>query len=108
MRARKRLDRGVNPKQTDTWDSLPLYKRKERLTELALAPLDPSAIKPGHVVMAIKELNLMEHVYDPSPPHQDNRQILIVVGDEAGKLALQKLLNGGTRPSSAALGTGTD
>jgi len=72
-------------------------KRKERLAELVATPIKPEDVKPRDIILSIKELNLMEHVYDPSPPVQDNRQILIVVGDEAGKLALQKLLSGGER-----------
>jgi len=99
MRARKRTDRakarGVKPSQADVFDSLPQYKRKERLAEIAMTPLDKVPIKGGHIIMAIKELNLMEHVYDPDySKAQGNRQYNIIIQGKDAEERFNQLLAG--------------
>ena len=77
-RVRKRLLRGSPPVPTSDFELLPKCKRKEILAELAMKP-EGKPITAGHRIAAIKEINLMEHVYDPYPSGNDNRTYNIII-----------------------------
>jgi len=95
MRLRKQIDRGrVKPSQSTDAFLMPLYKRKERLAEIITTPIKPDKIKVGHIIAAIKELNLMEHIYEPDTSYQDNRQYNIIIQGEEAKDKLNQLLQG--------------
>jgi len=99
MRIRKRVDRAkakgepVKLSQTDEFLSLPLYKRKEVLAGVALRNID-APVTAGHVIAAIKELNLMDHVYDEIPGGGDVTYNIFIAGGEDGKAKLKQLLTG--------------
>ena len=86
MRLRKQLDRGtVKPSPTTAFMLLPLDERKEVLKSIALHSIE-KPISAGHVIAAIKEYNLMEHVYDPVTPNWiDNRTINFIVTSDKAK-----------------------
>ena len=69
-RARNRLlraeKRGEQPTSNLALSCLPPDERKAVLKEIALSAIE-KPISAGHKIAAIKELNLMEHVYDPQP-----------------------------------------
>lgn len=94
-RLRQRIKRGtVLPSPTDEFLLLPQYKRKEVLAEIALKP-EGKPITAGHRIAAIKELNLMEHIYDPYPPgYNDNRHYTIIIQGNDAKQKLEQLLQG--------------
>ena len=96
MRLRKRIDRGtVKPSQATEAFLMPEYKRKERLAEIIVTPIPPEKIKAGHIIAAIKELNLMEHIYDTLPQgYNDNRQYTIIIQGEGAKSQLETMLKG--------------
>ena len=93
---RKRLERGViQPSPTESIMLLPLDERKEVLKEIALHAIE-KPVTAGQKIAAIKEINLMEHVYDvPFGGNQDNRTINIFVADEDTKREVQRLMLGG-------------
>lgn len=93
-RLRKRIERGtVLPSPTDRFHALPLYKRKEVLAEIALHP-NETPVSPRHRIAAVKELNLMEHVYQEDRSYQDNRQYNIIIQGESAKGQLESMLKG--------------
>ena len=100
MRARKRIDRakelGRQPDQADIELDTALSVRKDRLKAIYSTHVKPSDITAGHVIAAIKELNLMEHVYDETP-FQDNRTFNLIVTPETAELmsGVEKRLKGG-------------
>ena len=51
---------------SDEFNSLPKWRRLELLAEMALHPTE-MPVSAGHRIAAIKEINLMEHVYDERP-----------------------------------------
>lgn len=69
-RARKRIERaeakGVQPTSNLAISCLPPDERKQVLKAIALHAIE-QPVSAGHKIAAIKELNLMEHVYDPQP-----------------------------------------
>ena len=72
-RIRKRIERAnakgspIQLSPTDEFALLPKYKRKEVLAEIALHRTE-TPVSAGHRIAAIKEINLMEHIYDGSQP----------------------------------------
>jgi len=85
---RKRAERGtVMLSPTEALVALPLDKRKDLLAEIAKHAIE-KPVTAGHKIAAIKELNLMEHVYEAAP-NVDNRQINIYVDTEAKGLLSQ-------------------
>jgi len=94
-RARKRLERGgyVLPSSNLAISYLPPDTRKEVLTQIALHAIE-KPVTAGHKIAAIKELNLMEHVYDEKPQYNDNRTYNILVTGDDIKPKLNQLLAG--------------
>ena len=98
MRVRRALAKGEQPKPTDEFAKLPKLERMNILAELAMARTS-APVTPGHKILAIKELNLMEHIYDVAPRLQDNRQYNIIIqGGEETKAKLERLLSGKMPP----------
>jgi len=96
MRALKRLERGGDVKPTSSLAIaiLPPDERKEVLKQIALHAIQ-KPVTAGHKIAAIKELNLMEHVYDEKPNYNDNRQYnIIIAGGSESKEKLELLLSG--------------
>ncbi len=56
---------------------LPPDERKAVLKEIALHAIE-THVSAGHKIAAIKEINLMEHIYDPQPAGNDNRHITFI------------------------------
>ena len=79
---------------TDEFDFLPKYKRKERLAELALAKV-VRPVGAGDCIAAIKELNLMEHVYDEIPVGVEVRQTFVFIMPDGTKVLPGELVKGG-------------
>ena len=83
MRLRKRVDRAraagvpVKLSQSDEFALLPKYKRKEVLAEIALHRTE-TPVSAGHRIAAVKEINLMEHVYSESQLNQPINVIFVV------------------------------
>jgi len=73
-----------------------LLTKKERLlllSEIAKHEIE-KPVTAGHKIAAIRETNLMEHIYDEKPQFQDNRTYNIVVQDGETKDRFNKLLEG--------------
>jgi len=70
-------------------------ERKERLSEIARAELRSPAT-PKEAIMAITELNKMEHVYDTNPQILlDGRTINVIVKNEEAKKLTESIKNYG-------------
>jgi len=92
-RTRKRIERAkrsgkpVQLRPTDAITILPQDERKDILAKIAQHTIE-KPVTAGHKIAAIKELNLMEHVYDPNP--QGGTQIItIFVSKPEDKLLIQ-------------------
>ena len=96
---RQRIRRGtVLPSPTDEFLLLPQYKRKEVLAEIALHKSE-TPVTPGHRIAAIKEINLMEHIYDSYPAGSGNRTYNIIIqGNKEEELKLMNQLLQGKVP----------
>jgi len=71
----------------------PLIERKRIATEVARADMR-QPITAREKVLAISELNKMEHIYDEKPQFQDNRVYNILVQGDEAKDRFNKLLEG--------------
>ena len=97
-RARKRierLERGVLPDSNLALSCLPPDERKLVLKEIALHAIE-TPVSAGHRIAAIKEINLMEHVYDGGNIRDVN--VVFVIGK--GYSDTQKILPIGEVQSS--------
>ena len=71
-------------------------KRKERLSEIANKVIkEPTTAKES--ILAVAELNKMDHIYTDMPAYQDNRQWNVLVADTETKEAVRRLLQGEKR-----------
>ena len=96
-RARKRLERlrnGVQPSSNLAISCLPPDERKQVLKEIALHVIE-TPVTAGQKIAAIKEINLMEHIYD-TPPYGGGSRVInfIVIGEKGQELisGIQKRL----------------
>ena len=71
----------------------PIIERKRIATEVARAEMR-QPITAREKVLAIAELNKMEHIYDEKPQFQDNRTINILVQGDEQRDRFNKLLEG--------------
>lgn len=94
-RLRKRIQSGnLQPSPTEVLESMPLYKRKERLADIINTPISPEQIKPGTIIAAIDILNKMDNVYEEKAQYQDNRQYNIIVSGDEARGKVERLLQG--------------
>jgi len=85
MNARKRLERGAKPTPNLAITILPPDERKQVLKEIALHAIQ-KPVSAGHKIAAIRELNLMEQIYQIPPNFNDNRTYNIIIqGEDARK-----------------------
>ena len=73
-----------------------LLSKKERLlllSEIAKHEIE-KPVTAGHKIAAIREHNLMEHIYDDKPQYQDNRTYNILVQGDEQRDRFNKLLEG--------------
>ena len=92
------MKKGIKPDSNLAISTLAPEERKQVLKEIALHVTE-KPVSAGQRIAAIKELNLMEHIYDPSPQLQDNRQYqIIIAGGPDAKEKLERLLSGEMPP----------
>lgn len=68
-------------------------KRQERLTVVAETEFK-APVTAKELVLAVAELNKMDHIYDDKPQYQDNRTYNILVQNTETKEEFNKLLEG--------------
>ena len=80
-RARKRLEyrekHGLPLLSNPAFSVLPPDKRKEVLAQVALHAIE-TPVSAGHKIAAIKEINLMEHIYEPGGNVRDVNVVFII------------------------------
>ena len=97
VRAQK-AGKPVHLSATDEFDLLPKYKRKERLAELATGRVQRK-LSAGECIAAIKELNLMEHVYDEVPRELEVHQTFVFIMPDGTRVTPGEIVRNATNQS---------
>ena len=97
MRLKTLEKKGLQPDCNLAISALPPDERKRVLAEIALHSIE-RPVSAGHKVAAIKELNLMEHIYDNFPQVSDNRVINFIISGEQGTELIEGISKRLTEP----------
>ncbi len=81
----------VHLSATDEFSLLPLYRRKEVLAAIALHRIE-APVTAGHIIAAVKECNLMEHVYDEAPEKAVAQQTFVFIMPEGTRVTPGELI----------------
>ena len=77
MKLQRDQQRGVQPSCNLAISCLPPDERKQVLKQIALHAIE-TPVTAGQKIAAVKELNLMEHIYDPKDYGRDIKIVFVI------------------------------